>query len=587
MQAHFRTLPELLTYVRKNFDSPNALNEKKQSSWSSISTEDFYAQVQKVSLGLKHLGIQKGDPVGIFLDPSPTWMCIDLAIAHLGAVSVPCFANVSKHNFEYQVQDSKMKALFVDTLEQREMANLVANSLEHVIQISGTCTMPKDIAFSSFFHLEKGASLEEQEEWLETAHGIQPEDPLTYIYTSGSTGVPKGVVLSHGNLCSQVHGAAQRFVLDNAKDKALSCLPLAHIFERMVTLFYLSEGVPVYFAEDVKQVGEDLRDIKPTAITLVPRLLEKVYAKMQLNVAEATGFKKFLGSVALERAISLSPLRRKNLLDTLLEKLVYSKMQQALGGKLRLAISGSAPLAPELCNFFLNIGIPIYEGYGCTETSPVIAANYPGYRKVGTVGLTFPEVQVRIAEDGELLVKGPNVMLEYLHKSTETSEVMSNGWYHTGDLGSVDAEGYVTITGRKKELFKTANGKYVAPTPIEAAWVRESSLVDMAMIIADNRPFVSVLLFPDFEGLHSHKEKMGCGHMNNEEFFESRQCVESLQSTLEKTNMPLNKWEQVCKFTVIPNPITIDSGELTPTMKVRRHIVEEKYQTQIETMYAS
>jgi long-chain acyl-CoA synthetase len=381
-------------------------------------------------------------------------------------------------------------------------------------------------------------------------------------------------------------GAGERFPVDPVNDVALSCLPLAHVFERMVTLYYLSQGISLYFAEEIKSVGDNLRELHPTIITLVPRLLEKVFLKMQNNIEEASGIKKTLGQTAFRRAVSLDHNRPKNLLDKIFDRLVYGKMRTALGGRLRLVISGSAALSERLQNFFLNIGIPLYEGYGCTETSPVIAANFPGCRKKGTVGKAFPGVEIKIAGDGEILARGPNVMRAYFKKPKETAQCLTkDGWYHTGDLGRLDDRGVLTITGRKKELFKTAGGKYVAPGPIEALLVSSEQYIDMAMIIAEGRKFVSALIFPDFENLGRLKSKIGCGSLSDSEFLSSETAGDYFQRAVTKVNTGLNQWEKIQKFILADTPASVESGELTPTMKLRRHIIEDKFHKAISAIY--
>jgi long-chain acyl-CoA synthetase len=386
---------------------------------------------------------------------------------------------------------------------------------------------------------------------------------------------------------SQVEGAALRFPLHPDEDSALSCLPLAHVFERMVTFYYLSTGISIHFAEEIKKVGDNLREVHPTIITLVPRLLEKVHAKLQANVEIAAGLKKTLGKAALDRARVKAHDAPATFKDRVLDALVYKKMRVALGGRLRLVISGSAPLDPSLYSFFLNLGVPVYEGYGLTETSPVLAANFPGHRKVGTVGPIFPGVEVRVGDDGEILARGPGVMKGYYRKPEETSQVIDNaGWLHTGDLGHVDNEGYLKITGRKKELFKTANGKYVAPVPIEQALI-QNKLVDMAMVIAEGRPFTTAVLFPDVENLKALKVELGCESLEDAAFLKSSQALGYLQTSLDAVNSKLNHWEKVQKFHLAVAPLAIDAGELTPTMKIRRHVVEDKFRKEIDLLYAA
>ncbi len=587
MAATFSTLPEMLRHVRVSFRNPAALAHKQDGAWVRISTATMADTVEKLGEGLIDLGLRPGDRLGIVADPSPFWMLLDLAAVGAGAITVPMFANIAPDNLEFEIRDSGMRFLFVGSASQYQAMQPYFGSLEKIIALpkelaSPACASWEQVLAAGARRLAGGSSA-----WTRRSQAVKPQDSATVIYTSGSTGTPKGVELSHQNLISQVHSAAIRFPLDPAVDSALSCLPLAHVFERMVAYFYLSTGISVYFAEEIKKVGENLREVHPTIITLVPRLLEKMYARMQANVESATGFKQALGRAAWQRAREKPHADPPKLKDKLYDVLVYHKMREALGGKLRLVISGSAPLEPELYTFFLNIGLPVFEGYGLTETSPVIAVNYPGHRKVGAVGPLFPGVEVRIGDDGEILAHGPGVMKGYYGKPEETGQAVAgpDRWMHTGDLGHLDNEGYLKITGRKKELFKTANGKYVAPVPIEKA-LMGNKLVDMAMVVAEGRPFTSALLFPDLENLQPIKQECGCASMQDADFLRSEPARNFIQQTLDALNAKLNHWEQVQKFYLATRALSVADGELTPTLKIRRHVVQERFRKEIDSMYA-
>ncbi len=585
MAKFFNTLPQFVEYICKNFNREACLGYKHNGDWIKISTEEFGVQVKSLAAGLRELGFEKSDRMGIMAHPSPFWIIMDQAVQYLGGVSVPLFPNVSEANLEYELDESETKWVFLSDISQWEYLKNFEGKFKKVLFQSGKLDLEKMTTLAEVQKL--GEDPDKIKAVEKSGMEVKSEDLATIIYTSGSTGVPKGVEINHSNLVSQMEAAGIRFPIDPEEDRCLSALPLAHVFERMVTMYYMSMGVDLYFAEEVKKVGDNLRELSPTVITLVPRLLEKVFAKMQGNVEEATGIKKVLGAAALQRAISRENSSPAGFMDKLYDKLVYSKMRAALGGNLRIAISGSAPLAPSLYNFFLNIGIPLYEGYGCTETSPVLAANFPGNRKVGTVGKPFPGVQIKIAEDGEILAKGPNVMTGYYKKQKETSEVIDEeGWYHTGDLGKLDAENYLTITGRKKELFKTVNGKYVSPVPIESALINQSKIVDMAMVVAEGRKYVTCLLFPELETIDTLKKSFGLEKLSNEDFVKADAVRKSLQETIDSVNSKLNHWEKIQKFTLSHLPVSAESGELTPSMKLRRHVVEKKFSGWIESMYA-
>jgi long-chain acyl-CoA synthetase len=586
MNIKYQTLPALLKYVEQNFQNECCFGFKENNIWQKIPTQKVGDTVRQICLGLMELGLKPGDKVGLVADASPFWILMDLAVLAAGGITVPMFSNISAENLEFEIKDSGMRFLFLGSAQQYMAMQPFFGSLEKLVTLENH-SHDKAISFKDLAQLGSERQLKNPNEYEASAMRIQPSDTATLIYTSGSTGVPKGVELTHQNLVSQVAVTHERFPLDPAVDVILSCLPLAHIFERMVAYFYFSTGCPLYFAEDIKKVADNLREVKPTIITMVPRLLEKVFAKMQGNIEAASGFKKKLGTLALQGAKFLDPLRKKTWKDFLFDKLVYSKMRQALGGRLRIIISGSAPLDPAINKFFINIGLEVYEGYGLTEASPVISANYPGNRKIGTVGKAFPGVEVRISDDGEILAKGPNIMKGYFNQPTETAQAIdTHGWLHTGDLGFIDVEGYIKITGRKKELFKTANGKYVAPVPIEQA-IAKNKLVDMVMVIAEGKPYTTCLIFPDFENMTLLKQELAEENISTEIFLKSKAALDFIQKTIDQVNAKLNHWEQVQKFIIIPNLVTIDSGQLTPTMKLRRHVVMEKYKVEIDSMYKS
>jgi long-chain acyl-CoA synthetase len=593
MSETFRTLPGLLKYIEKNFKNDSALGYKAPSGgsqageWRKISTGEMGDIVRRLCLGLVDMGLKAGDKVGIVADPSPFWIMMDMAILSAGAVSVPMFANISPDNLQFEIKDSNMRYLFVGSEHQYKALQPFFAKLEKIVVLPASLEGGNCISYDQLLKTGEKRLAANAGEYPRLSEAINEQDTATIIYTSGSMGVPKGVELTHRNLVFEVQGAAKRFPLDPATDKVLSCLPLAHVFERLVCYYYLSTGCSIYFAEDIKKVGEGMRELNPTVITLVPRLIEKVHARMQGNIESAKGFKKKLGDAAWKRCHTKVPGSKDTWKDKIFDALVYKKMRAGMGGCLRLVISGSAPLDPALATFLLNIGIPVFEGYGLTEASPVIAANFPGHRKLGTVGLAFPGVEVKIADDGEIMSRGPHIMKGYWNKPAETAEVIDKlGWLHTGDLGHIDSEGFIKITGRKKELFKTANGKYVAPVPIEQA-IAGNKLVDMVMVVAEGKPFTTCLVFPDFENLAAVKEECGCPDKGNGDFLETAQAKDYVQKTLDEVNAKLNHWEQVQKFRVIKTPITIDSGELTPTMKIRRHVVMEKYRNEIESMYRS
>ena len=582
----YTTIPQMIQNVVNNYSNSSALNYKERGIWAKLSTEKFSETIRRLALGINALGITEGDGFAIIANPSPQWLMVDIAIMVNKAISVPMFANVSSTHFEFQKKDSNIKYIFIEDEELLDDSiKECLSSFTKVISYSSNRKMKNAISYDDLLQLGDQLSTNKPNLYAQMRQTIKPDDIATVIYTSGSTGMPKGVKISHGNLISQVKGTAQLFPLSPAKDKILTCLPLAHVFERMVIYYYISTGSPIYFADDIKKVGDLMREIQPTVITLVPRLLEKVYAKMHAKIDDQSGLKKKIMAMAFERAISNVP-GPKSLVDKFFDKLIYSKLRAALGGNLNYAISGGSALSVSMENFFKNIGLNLYQGYGLTETSPVLAANFPGHVRYRSVGQIWPNVQVKIGEDHEILAKGPNIMQGYHNNQEATDETINEqGWLHTGDLGHMDEDGYLFITGRKKEIFKTSNGKYVSPVPIEQS-LCVSELIDMAVIIGENRKFVSCLLFPDFENLDAIREHHGYSDMKNSDFLKSSEVREEIKAVVEGINSQLSHWERIQKFKFIKQPISIETGELTPTMKVRRHVINEKFGHIINEFYA-
>jgi len=581
----YTTIPQMIQYVVNTYSNYSALNFKNKGYWETISTEKFSETIRRLALGLRKLGIKEGEGVGLISNPSPQWVMIDIAIMVNKAISVPMFANISSAHFQFQSKDSNVKYLFID--DEELLADAIKPflpSFTKIISYNPKRSAKNAISYEELLTLGDLSSAQQPNLYFKMRQAVGPKDIATIIYTSGSTGMPKGVEITHENLISQIRGTTQLFPLNAAKDKALTCLPLAHVFERMVIYFYISTGTPIFFADDIKKVGELLRQVQPSVITLVPRLLEKVYAKMHARIDEQSGIKKKLMSCAFKRAITKIP-GDPNMLDKVYDKLIYSKLRSALGGNLEIVISGGSALSETMENFFNNIGLNLYQGYGLTETSPVLAANYPDNVRYRSVGKIWPEVEIKISDGQEILAKGPNIMKGYHNDPQRTQDTIdSAGWLHTGDLGYLDENGYLFITGRKKEIFKTSNGKYVSPIPIEQM-LCVSELIDMVVIIGENKQFVSCLLFPDFENLDAIRKNRGYGDMNNGDFLNSSEVRQEIEGVVESVNRQLNDWEKIRKFKYIKQPISIESGELTPTMKVRRQVVEQKFSDIIHDFY--
>jgi long-chain acyl-CoA synthetase len=532
--------------------------------------------IQQAS-SLKSL-IEPGECIGLLGKPGPEWMISDFSILGAGGVTVPLFPGTAPDILAYQLKKAKISKLFLlheDALVDRKPLSS--------LNIFTPCKISADTFTVTLIDSLSPNSIENNDLkslWASLNKELQPEKLATIIFTSGSTGQPKGVPLNHRNLVSQILGAHERFPLDPHTDRALSFLPLAHIFERMVTYYYLSRGIPIYYCEQVQKLGQRLREVQPTVMTSVPRLLEKVQSAMSAEISKKSSPQKEIGRWALSTALTHpSHLPHPILSWFAADHLVYSKLRESLGGKLNMLIVGGAALSPRLARFFNNIGIPTYQGYGMTETSPVIAANCPGQNKVGSVGCAFPQVEIKIDPlSGEICVKGPGTMEGYLE--SHECIIDAEGYLHTGDLGELDESGYLTITGRKKELMKTSNGKYVGPVPIESALCAHP-WIDQAMLVAEGKHYVCALLVADENNCPEELKII----IHQTEHPETNTCCAEIQQHIEQINSTLNPWEKIQKYRWIPQPLTVETGELTPTMKIRRHIVEKKYGYLIEHMY--
>jgi long-chain acyl-CoA synthetase len=580
---HSSTLPGLLreAYLEENNQLAFSIPENGKIIKESI--KEFYPSTCHLSRALQQKGIKKGDKIALMGAGCPDWIKCDIAIQMCGAITVPFFPELSNEIFEYEIEHSESKAIIClnedgikGILEHKHLFSFIL--LKNNPQCDET-----SLEFEQFLNqpFEKSEVLDYANHSIEK---INENDLFTIIYTSGSTGYPKGVELSHKNLIFQIEQTQQRFPLDQNKDIILSCLPTAHIFERMVVYFYISCGVKINFVDDINKISEYLNIVKPTIITLVPRLLEKVYAKIIEKIDDGSFIQKLIGQWAISMANHNDFSIYKPFMSGLAEKLVFHKLKKIFGGNIRLAFSGGAPLSKDLNIFFNNIGVPVFQGYGLTETSPVICANSPECNKVGTVGKKYPDVQLRInPETNEICTKGEHTMQGYHKEKEATSETIIDGWVHTGDCGTIDNEGFLTITGRIKEIVKTSNGKYVNPIFMEQKLSRHP-LIDLAMVLAENKKFCSCVLFLDHiklkEFMKNHQINQSVEELANSDFF-----IDRIQRHVDFCNRKLNHWEQIQKFHIIPTEVSIKTGELTPTMKLKRHFVEKKYRKIIEMMY--
>jgi long-chain acyl-CoA synthetase len=576
----FSTLCDLLVFQASKHSNEKALNYKENGVFKSFSNQEFLEKAFHFACALREIGFKKGQTFANYSYQNPIWLIVDLGAILAGAITVPIFENISKENLFYEIADADVKIIFTDNADFVEENFAKEQKLKIISQ---GFKKENTTSFEDLISLGKKASDEKKYSLESFLKECAPGDLATIIYTSGSTGRPKGVELTHQNLVSQIKDSGEFFPL-TTNDVVLSFLPLAHIFERMVMMFYISRGVTVYFADDVKNVGNLLKEVSPTLMTTVPRLLEKVYAKICDGIESSFFIKRKLGQKALKRALEKDVNSPDSFLDKIFDLLVYKKFRKALGGRMQMIICGGAALSLDLQKFYHNIKVTIYCGYGLTETSPVLAVNSFNNNKIGTVGKKFPSVELKIAQDGELLAKGLNVMVGYHKQAQKTAENFVDGWFKTGDLAEIDEEGFVTIKGRKKELFKNANGKYISPTPIEQKLVQELGFLLGAVVIAEGRKFTSALLFPEFDLLKKLKQKFAFDG-SDEEFLKSEKLREFVSQKIVQINKDLNHWEEVQKFHIVTQQISIESGEITPSMKLKRNVLEEKYKEVIEKFY--
>ncbi len=557
---------------------------------TALSTAEFFSRTAALAVGLEKLGVGRGDRVMLLTDNRPEWHMVDLATVDLGAADVPVYGTLTSSGVEYQVKDSGSTVAVAENAEQ--MAKFLeikgaCPDLGHLIQIEGPRS---DGVLSLDEVIESGRSSEAEGLFWDRAGRIQPSDLLTLIYTSGTTGNPKGVTLTHENLVQNVVPSAERAPVERT-DICLEFLPLCHVFERMLGYLYMYTGVTKAYCS-VYHVGDLLTTIKPTVFASVPRIYEKVYDKVMDKVNSAPALRRGLFNWALGSGSKAYPQQLAGqpaggIGHALADKIVLSKIREALGGNLRFCVSGGAPLPQFINEFFHSIGVRILEGYGLTETSPVIAVNgfSGGMTRLGTVGKPISNIEVKVADDGELCVKGPSVMKGYWNLPEKTAEVFDDdGFFLTGDIAEIDSDGFIRITDRKKDIIVTAGGKNIAPQPIEAE-LKKSTLVDNAVIIGDRRPYLVVLLSPNAEGLEAWAEVEGVEFSSVEEITRHPKVVEIFDDVVRTTNAGLAKYEQIKKHTVLPLMLSIDDGTLTPTLKVKRRVVEKNYTDLIEALY--
>ena len=573
---NFKTYSELFLHISNNYNNEYFLNYLSNGKYTNISTSDFKNKVICLSLALKDMGIQKGDTVGIFANATPFWLIFDFAILQVGAISVPIFANISSENLNFEIKDSVMKYMFIDSQERLKD---IEKENSHLTFITHNFCIKEP----NFYNFDEILVIGKQicDATGFTSFEANPNDIFSIIYTSGNTGTPKGVMLSHKNIVSQLHDINK--LIDLPKGEiALSLLPLAHIFERTVMSYYLSRGISIYFVDDVLNVANLMKIVKPTIMTVVPRLLEKIFNKIKAQILEKPFFSRVIASLAFSYALKEN-LDKSSLLFKIYDKLVYSKFREIFGSRVDKLVSGGAPLSKDIAQFFVNIGVPVYQGYGMTEFSPVISTKYPNANKVGSCGKVIPSAQIKINENNELLVRGDSLMLGYLNQEELTKNTIdSDGWLHTGDVAYLDEDGYLFIKSRIKDIFKTSTGEYVNAIEIEQK-LSKNRYIEFAVVISQNRKYTTALLFVDKEKYENAKKLNR--NLTIEEYYNKDDILKNISNHINGINSGLNKWEKIVKFKILTNDISIETGELTPSMKISRSKIEEKYANIINSMY--
>nr|WP_294926297.1 long-chain fatty acid--CoA ligase [uncultured Flavobacterium sp.] len=577
-------------YQQETYNLPVALATKKNGVWEKTSTSDYIAKANAVSRALLRMGVKKDDKIALITSTNRTeWNIMDIGILQTGAQNVPIYPTIAEEDYEYILNHSGSIYCFVSDTEVLQKVNAIKANVPTLKEVYTFDEIAGAKHWSELLALGEDESNQAEVQTIKDS--IKEDDLATIIYTSGTTGRPKGVMLSHKNIVSNVLDSAPRIPFDAGKSTALSFLPICHIFERMILYIYQYYGVSVYFGESIEKISDNLKEVRPTVITAVPRLLEKVYDKIYAKGGELTGIKKKLFFWAIDLGLKYEPYGANGFWYEfqlkIARKLIFSKWKEGLGGRLDLMVSGSAALQPRLTRVFAAAEIPVMEGYGLTETSPVIAVNdirNKGF-KIGTVGKIIRNVEVKIAQDGEILCKGPNVMLGYFKDPEKTAEALQDGYFYTGDIGEIDSEGFLKITDRKKEMFKTSGGKYIAPQLIENA-MKQSRFIEQIMVIGEGEKMPAALIQPNFEFIKEwakiHKVTLGS---TNEEVVKNEQVVKRIDNEIEEINKKFGHWEQIKRFELTPDVWSVDGGQLTPTLKLKRKIIKEIYKDLYAKIY--
>jgi long-chain acyl-CoA synthetase len=587
------TLSRLFLQACRTHRKPDRMMVKEDGAWKSISTAKFEATVRRLSLGFQALGLKPGDRVALLSENRPEWVMADFATLTAGGVTVPIYTSLLPDQVRHIVDDAGATIVVCsdrDLLRKVEAVRSALPSIEHVVLLEGEAP-EGTLALADV--LDRGKRLEETSPGLfeRSAEAVRPGDLASIIYTSGTTGVAKGVMLSHGNFVSNIKSLVS--ILDfRSTDTALSFLPLSHVLERTAAFIFIHRGSTIAYAESIEAVAANLVEVRPHVVISVPRLFEKIYARVMDQVLAGSRLKRAIfvwalgtGKKYAAKIIAREPVPKALAFKRgLAQKLVFSKITARTGGRMRFFVCGGAPLSNDITEFFYAMGLVILPGYGLTETSPVLTGNtFENYR-FGTVGKAIPDVDLRIAEDGEILARGPNVMMGYYKNEADTREVMKDGWLHTGDLGRFDDDGFLIITDRKKDMIVTSGGKNIAPQPIESL-IQSSPYIANAVVVGSSRRFVSALIVPNFDKLESHARAKGIPFKDRAELCRRTEMIDFLLDEVNRVTPDLASYERVKKIAVLDRDFEMGLGEVTPTLKVKRNIVEKKYADLIEALY--
>ena len=587
MARAIKILADFYYYQLENDPKKDAFTQKERGVWKEMSSKDFITKATQISKGLLGLGIEKGDKIAVISNNRTEWHLMDLSVQQIGAVNVPIYPNITEQDYTYILNDCGAKIVFVS---DESILGKILNIQPNTPSVEKVFIFNEGSNHSHYSELIQEVNSSDEEKIKEIMATVNEDDLATLIYTSGTTGNPKGVMLSHKNLVSNVLASEDRLPLGEDQ-RALSFLPLCHVFERMLDYLYIYKSISIYYAEAIETIADNLKEVKPHIFATVPRLLEKVYDKIVAKGSALSGIKKTLFFWALNLGLLYDPLENKgawyNFKLKIANKLIFNKWREALGNEIMVIVSGGAALQARLARVFTAAQIPILEGYGLTETSPVIAVNslLPEGMNIGTVGKPLSNLDVKIADDGEIIVKGPSIMKGYYNLPQLTQEVIDEqGYFHTGDIGELVDGKYLKITDRKKEIFKTSGGKYIAPQVMENKF-KESLFIEQIMVIGEGQKMPGAFIQPDFMYLKDWCAEQGIAYTSNEEIIRNEQVIQCYKKEVEQLNTHFSSYEQIKRFELVGKPWSIENGELTPTLKLKRKNILAKYQDLYKKIY--